>query len=153
ARTWRRRCAGCWRCRGRCWRRCRSITASARSAGSRRCAASSPGSYRPSRRSVSRHGWGRVRFSYASRMIDRCGDGHIGRARRPAELVRSGNVYDQASRYLLQLDVAILLLWLLGLVADEVEFDDWLNTGNIPWPGQPDRTCDTVAYLRDLTDG
>src|SRR5262249_37386059 len=77
----------------------------------------------------------------------------MARARRTAELVRSGNVYDQASRYLLRLGVAILLLWLLGLATDEVEFDDWLNTSNIPWPGQPDRTCDTVAYLRDRTDG
>jgi hypothetical protein len=65
---------------------------------------------------------------------------------------RTGNVYDQACRFLLQLDVAVLL-WLLGLSVDEVAFDRWLNTRHLPWPGQPDRTCDTVAYLRDRTDG
>src|SRR4051794_17855555 len=65
---------------------------------------------------------------------------------------RAGSVYDQACRFLLHLDAAVLL-WLLGLTAREVEFDSWLDTRGLPWPGQPDRTCDTVAYLRDLTDG
>src|SRR4051812_8942355 len=64
---------------------------------------------------------------------------------------RAGSVYDQACRFLLHLDAAVLL-WLLGLTAREVEFDSWLDTRGLPWPGQPDRTCDTVAYLRDLSD-
>jgi hypothetical protein len=68
-------------------------------------------------------------------------------------LVRSGNVYDQASQFLLDLDPLALLCWLLRVAAGALTFDRWLNTRSIPWPGQPDRFCDTVAELRDLLDG
>src|SRR5262249_29021180 len=60
---------------------------------------------------------------------------------------RPGTVYDAACAFLMHLEVA-LLWWLLGLSAEEVQFDSWLKTDNLPWPGQPKRTCDTVACLR-----
>jgi hypothetical protein len=63
------------------------------------------------------------------------------------------NVYDQASRYLARLDPAGLVSWLLGLPAEAFAFEGWLNTRMISWPGDPERTCDTVAYLRDLSRG
>jgi hypothetical protein len=42
-----------------------------------------------------------------------------------------------------------MLLWLLGARADEIAFVGWLDTRGVPWPGQPDRTCDTVASVED----
>jgi hypothetical protein len=62
-------------------------------------------------------------------------------------------VYDQTSRFVLRLDAVPLLLWLLGTTAAEVRFVGWLDTRSVPWPGQPDRTCDTVAALRDRAAG
>jgi hypothetical protein len=62
-------------------------------------------------------------------------------------------VYDQASRFLLRLGAEALLLWLLGATRAEVRFVDWLDTRSVPWPGQPDRICDTVAWLSDRADG
>jgi hypothetical protein len=61
-------------------------------------------------------------------------------------------VYDQASRFLLRLE-ALLLLWLLKVTAEEVGFVGWLDTRGVPWPGQPDRTCDTIAEVRDRAEG
>jgi hypothetical protein len=72
---------------------------------------------------------------------------------RPKGGVRGGNVYDQASRFLLRLGAQAWLLWLLGAKPEEVGFVCWLDTRALPWPGQPDRTCDTVAWLSDHSDG
>jgi len=58
--------------------------------------------------------------------------------------------YDRSSRYLLRRNALALLAWLLGLRQAELEFVQWLDTRRLPWPGQPDRSCDTVAWLRDL---
>jgi len=63
------------------------------------------------------------------------------------------NVYDQGCRKLLRLFAVVLLAWLLRLTADKMDFAGWLDTRGLPWPGEPDRTCDTVAYLRDLEQG
>lgn len=57
--------------------------------------------------------------------------------------------YDQASRYLTQRDDKPMVGWLLGLKPGQFDFVQWLNTRHIPWPGNPERTCDTVAWLRD----
>lgn len=57
------------------------------------------------------------------------------------------NPYDQAARYLAKLDPAGFLRWLLaGLRAG---FRLWLDTRTIPFPGEQDRVCDTVAGLVD----
>ena len=63
------------------------------------------------------------------------------------------NPYDQACRFLLRQFPVPLLAWLLGLPAAELDFVGWLDTRGLPWPGQPDRTCDTVAHLRDPARG
>lgn len=59
------------------------------------------------------------------------------------------NPYDQACRYLLRLWAVPLLAWLLRLSPQQLEFVEWLDTRHVPWTGQPDRICDTVAHLRD----
>src|SRR4051812_31577493 len=56
--------------------------------------------------------------------------------------------FDRSARYLLRRYLA-LLGWLLGVPADQLDFVDWLDTRRIPWPGLPERVCDTVAHLRD----
>jgi hypothetical protein len=58
--------------------------------------------------------------------------------------------YDRASRYLMRRNPEALLAWLLSLAAQPHDFVAWLDTRRIPWPRQPERTCDTVAHLRDL---
>jgi hypothetical protein len=65
----------------------------------------------------------------------------------------AANPYDQASRYLLRQFAAPLLAWLLRTPPRALDFVCWLDTRGIPWPGQPDRTCDTVAHLRDPDAG
>jgi hypothetical protein len=59
------------------------------------------------------------------------------------------NRYDQASRYGAKLDPAGLLAWLLPEAPADVRFRAWLDTRTLPWPGDPERTCDTVAHLGD----
>jgi hypothetical protein len=57
------------------------------------------------------------------------------------------NRFDQASRYAAKLDPAGFLLWLLRDLA--LAFHSWLDTRSLPFPGESDRTCDTVACLID----
>jgi hypothetical protein len=58
--------------------------------------------------------------------------------------------FDQAARYTAKLDPSAFLRWLLGLNAP-LAFQGWLDTRTLPFPGEPDRTCDTVAELLDAT--
>jgi hypothetical protein len=58
---------------------------------------------------------------------------------------------DQAGRFASQIDTPGFLAWVLGLPTGEVPFGGWLNTRNIPFPGDPDRTGDTVARFDDPT--
>ena len=60
--------------------------------------------------------------------------------------------FDKACRYLLKLDPLALLVWLLGLKIGEAAFIRWLDTRRLPYPGQPNRTCDTVAHVERLDD-
>jgi hypothetical protein len=64
----------------------------------------------------------------------------------------STNPYDQASRYVAKLEPPGLLRWLLPTLAPRVSFQGWLDTRSLPFPGEPDRTNDTVACLRDDAD-
>src|SRR5262249_31174521 len=59
------------------------------------------------------------------------------------------NVYDQAARYVAKLDPASFLRWLLRMAS--VLFHRWLDTRQLPFPGEADRICDTVACLEDPT--
>jgi len=63
------------------------------------------------------------------------------------------NVFDQACRYLAKLDPLEFLRWLLGLPAGSMIFRTWLDTRRIPFPGERDRYCDTVAHLEDVQRG
>ncbi len=61
------------------------------------------------------------------------------------------NDFDKAGRAWLRLDPSGLLRWLMpGLHADCV-FQRWADTRTIAFPGEPDRTCDTVAELLQAT--
>ncbi len=57
------------------------------------------------------------------------------------------NDYDKASRHAARLlDPAGFIRWLMGdLFAAAWRWVDWLDTQSIPFPGEPDRRCDTVA--------
>src|SRR5262245_6906133 len=66
---------------------------------------------------------------------------------------KRGNPYDEACRFVLHLGKLPLLLWLLGMKEAEVRFESWASTETIPWPGHPNRRCDTVAWILDLADG
>jgi hypothetical protein len=57
------------------------------------------------------------------------------------------NFYDQASRYTAKLDPPGFLAWLFNTVA--LVFHHWLDTRRLPFPGEADRICDTVARLED----
>jgi hypothetical protein len=59
------------------------------------------------------------------------------------------NDYDQASRYAARLDPIGLLRWLLPGLSPTVRFLRWLDTRNLPFPGERDRTGDLVACLDD----
>jgi hypothetical protein len=62
------------------------------------------------------------------------------------------NPYDQASRYTAKLDPPDFLCWLLPGPAAPAMFRGWLDTRTLPFPGEPDRICDTVAGLVEETD-
>jgi hypothetical protein len=59
----------------------------------------------------------------------------------------SRNRFDQASRYAAKLEPACFVAWLLGTPALPLPFSGWLDTRTLPFPGDPERTCDTVACL------
>lgn len=59
------------------------------------------------------------------------------------------NDYDQASRYAVKLDPPGFLGGALGLPEPAFVFEGWLDTRGVPFPGDYDRTGDTVARLAD----
>ncbi len=64
------------------------------------------------------------------------------------------NVFDQGARYSIQSDPLGFLRWLLPGLDPALRFHGWLDTRTLPFPGTPDRTCDTVADLaRDAAGG
>jgi hypothetical protein len=62
------------------------------------------------------------------------------------------NPFDQASRYAAKLDPPGFLEWLLPGLSAALTFHGWLDTRTLPFPGEPDRTGDTVARLCTNTD-
>jgi hypothetical protein len=62
------------------------------------------------------------------------------------------NDFDKACRYLAKRQPAGLFAWLLPGHEQLLAFDDWVDTRRLPFPGEPDRTCDTVARFRDRTE-
>ncbi len=57
------------------------------------------------------------------------------------------NPYDKAARFAAKLDPEGFLAWVLGLPLDRLGFAGWIDTRGIPFPGEQDRTGDTVARL------
>lgn len=55
--------------------------------------------------------------------------------------------FDKAARFAVKLDAVGFLSWLLPGLDPDLRFTRWLETQTIPFPGQPDRRCDTVAEL------
>ena len=62
------------------------------------------------------------------------------------------NPFDQGARYAAKLDPPGFLRWLVPDLTAPLFFNGWLDTRSIPFPGDPDRTCDTVADITDATD-
>ena len=62
------------------------------------------------------------------------------------------NVYDQAARFAAKADPAGFLRWLVPGLPPGLEFRGWLDARTLPFPGEPDRTCDTVAELVDPSE-
>jgi hypothetical protein len=62
------------------------------------------------------------------------------------------NYYDKASRYAANLDAPGFLAWLLGLPPERFAFRGWLNTRTVPFPGDADKTNDTVAHLDNVAE-
>lgn len=61
----------------------------------------------------------------------------------------SRNDFDQAARYTAKLDPVGFLRWLLPRLRADVTFRGWLDTRRLPFPGERDRTCDTVAEFEN----
>jgi hypothetical protein len=59
----------------------------------------------------------------------------------------AANVWDQAARYAAKLDAPGFFRWLLEGAVENLTFTRWLETQTIPFPGEPDRRCDTVAEV------
>ncbi len=59
------------------------------------------------------------------------------------------NHFDQASRYAAKLDAPGFITWLLRHRLNQVTFEGWIDARRLPFPGNPDRTGDTVARLRE----
>ena len=59
------------------------------------------------------------------------------------------NRFDQAARYTVKLDPNGSLSWWLRLTQELLRFRHWLDTRGIIFPGEPERTNDTVAWLAD----
>jgi hypothetical protein len=62
------------------------------------------------------------------------------------------NDYDQAARFAVKGDPAGFLRWLVPGLPPGLEFRGWLDARTLPFPGEPDRTCDTVAELFDPSE-
>ena len=62
------------------------------------------------------------------------------------------NDYDKASRYAVKMDPLAFLRWLIPGMDLDLEFRGWIDTRTLPFPGDPDRTCDTVARLSFASD-
>ena len=65
----------------------------------------------------------------------------------------STNPFDQACRYLAKSEPVAFLAWLLELRPEQFRFRGWIDARRLNFPGEPDRTCDTVAFLENVEAG
>jgi hypothetical protein len=62
------------------------------------------------------------------------------------------NHFDQASRFAAKLDPPAFLRWLFKAPVERYRFLRWLDARRLPFPGNPDRACDTVAEIDDTAE-
>jgi hypothetical protein len=62
------------------------------------------------------------------------------------------NHFDQCARYATKLDPAGFFRWLLPGLEPHFAFHSWLDTRTLPFPGEADRTCDTVARFESAQE-
>jgi hypothetical protein len=62
------------------------------------------------------------------------------------------NVFDQSARYSVQSDPLGFFRWVVPGLDPSLRFHGWLDTRTLPFPGEPDRTCDTVANLSETPE-
>jgi hypothetical protein len=60
--------------------------------------------------------------------------------------------FDKAGRYLIRLDPVGFFIWLGAAFVGAWQFRGWLDTSAIPFPGDRQRVCDTVAEFIHRTD-
>jgi hypothetical protein len=58
--------------------------------------------------------------------------------------------FDRAARSAARLKPAGFIRWLLPSLPDSMAFRGWLDTRTPPFPGEPERTCDTLASFENL---
>jgi hypothetical protein len=57
------------------------------------------------------------------------------------------NPFDKGARYLAKRNPPRFFQWLILGLEGVLTFQDWVDTRTVPFPGEPDRTCDTVGGL------
>jgi hypothetical protein len=62
------------------------------------------------------------------------------------------NDFDQAARFAAKLDPAGFFRWLFPDLPAEWIFRRWRDTRTLPFPGEPDRTCDTVGEFENTAN-
>ena len=62
------------------------------------------------------------------------------------------NDFDRAARFAAKMEPDGFLQWLFLAVPVKLEFQVWMDTRTLPFPGEADRTCDTVAELQVSSD-
>ncbi len=65
----------------------------------------------------------------------------------------TSNVWDQAARYTVRLDPQTFFRWTIDSDPSEFRFQEWLDTRNVPFPLERDRSGDNVARFTDLSSG
>lgn len=61
--------------------------------------------------------------------------------------------FDTAGRYLAKMDAAPFVAWAARLPAARFRYRDWIDARRVRFPGEGDRTCDTVAWLEEVATG
>ena len=61
-------------------------------------------------------------------------------------------VYDQAGRYAIKRQPSAFFRWRAPRLWLAWRFIRWQDTRTLPFPGEPERICDTVAEFEDRTD-
>ncbi|MDQ2731264.1 MAG: hypothetical protein M3Y56_06360 [Armatimonadota bacterium] len=60
------------------------------------------------------------------------------------------NDFDQAARFAVRMDPMNFMRWLVPDLPPTILFRQWLDTRTVPFPGEGDRTCDTVVEFIDI---